>query len=151
MGLPALDNLVRAGQLKAEPRNDTECRRMLALARTRLADALLAKASLEGRFTSGYNAAHAAALAPRHQYAGGLILREFASGCGENKGRRRCNLFFPPGEMRRLNWPALTSPHPCREFAPLTLASRQCPPLAAPARERHLLSPPSEFRLSLKI
>jgi hypothetical protein len=54
---------VRAGQLKAEPRNDTECKRMLALARTRLADAQLANASLEGRFTSAYNAAHAAALA----------------------------------------------------------------------------------------
>ncbi len=54
---------MRAGQLKAEPRNDTECKRMLALARTRLADAQLANASLEGRFTSAYNAAHAAALA----------------------------------------------------------------------------------------
>lgn len=62
MGLPALDNLVRIGQLKAEPRNETEARRMLAMARTRLADARLASLSLEGRFTSAYNAAHAAAL-----------------------------------------------------------------------------------------
>lgn len=54
---------MRAGQLKAEPRNEAECRRMLALASTRLADAQLAKASLEGRFTSVYSAAHAAALA----------------------------------------------------------------------------------------
>ncbi len=36
---------------------------MLAMARTRLADARLAGASTEGRFTSAYNAAHVAALA----------------------------------------------------------------------------------------
>ena len=63
MPLPALDNLVRIGQLKAEPRNEAEAKRMLAMARTRLADARLAKASREGRFTSAYTAAHAAALA----------------------------------------------------------------------------------------
>lgn len=63
MSLPALDNLVRIGQLKAEPRNEAEVRRMLTMARTRLADAKLATLSLEGRFTSAYNAAHAAALA----------------------------------------------------------------------------------------
>ena len=38
MSLPALDNLVRIGQLKAEPRNAAEARRMLAMARTRLED-----------------------------------------------------------------------------------------------------------------
>jgi hypothetical protein len=54
---------VRVGQLKAEPRSEPEVRRMLTLARTRLADARLAGASPEGRFTSAYNAAHAAALA----------------------------------------------------------------------------------------
>jgi hypothetical protein len=58
-----LDNLVRIGQLKAEPRNDREVTRMLAMAQTRLSDAKLNKLSLEGRFTSSYNAAHAAALA----------------------------------------------------------------------------------------
>lgn len=63
MSLAALDNLVRIGQLKAEPRNEAETRRMLAMARTRLADARLASLSLEGRFISAYNAAHAAALA----------------------------------------------------------------------------------------
>ena len=63
MSLPALDNLVRAGQLKAEPRNEAETPRMLAMARTRLADARLASVSPEGRFTSAYNAGHAAALA----------------------------------------------------------------------------------------
>jgi hypothetical protein len=54
---------VRAGKLKAEPRNEAEVGRMLAMARTRLRDAKLAGASREGRFTSAYNAAHAAALA----------------------------------------------------------------------------------------
>jgi hypothetical protein len=54
---------VRAGQLKAEPRNEAETHRMLAMARTRIADARLPALSLEGRFTSAYNAAHAAALA----------------------------------------------------------------------------------------
>jgi len=63
VGQPALDNLVRIGQLKAEPRNDAEVQRMLAMARTRLQDAQAGNISAEGRFTSAYNAAHAAALA----------------------------------------------------------------------------------------
>lgn len=63
MSLPALDNLVRIGQLKAEPRNEVEANRMLAMARTRMRDTRLAGASAEGRFTSAYNAAHIAALA----------------------------------------------------------------------------------------
>lgn len=63
MNLPALDNLVRIGQLKAEPRNEVEIERMLAMARSRLADAGQTNISLEGRFTSAYNAAHTAALA----------------------------------------------------------------------------------------
>jgi hypothetical protein len=63
MSLPELDNLVRIGQLKLEPRNVQETTRMLVMARTRLSDANLNKLSLEGRFTSAYNAAHAAALA----------------------------------------------------------------------------------------
>ena len=63
MSLPELDNLVRIGQLKAEPRNAQEVTRMLAMAQTRLSDAKLNKLSLEGRFTRAYNAAHASALA----------------------------------------------------------------------------------------
>jgi hypothetical protein len=63
MSLPALDNLVRIDQLKAEPRNHVEVTRMMAMSRTRLRDAHLAGASQEGRFTSAYNAAQAAALA----------------------------------------------------------------------------------------
>lgn len=54
---------MRVGQLKAEPRNDNEAKRLLAMARTRLNDAQLPNLSAEGRFTSAYNAAHAAALA----------------------------------------------------------------------------------------
>lgn len=63
LSLPALDKLVKIGQLKAEPRNEAEVGRLLAMARTRLADARLAGSSREGRFTSAYNAAHAASLA----------------------------------------------------------------------------------------
>ena len=63
MSLPEFDNLARIGQLKAEPRNPQEVIRMLAMAQTRLRDAKLNSLSLEGRFTSAYNAAHAAALA----------------------------------------------------------------------------------------
>lgn len=63
MSLSELDNLVRIGQLKAEPRNAQDVTRMLAMAQTRLNDAKLSNLSLEGRFTSAYNAAHAAALA----------------------------------------------------------------------------------------
>ena len=63
MSLPALDNLVRIGQLKPEPRNELEVKRMLDLARSRLADARLDSLSREGRFASAYSAAHAAALA----------------------------------------------------------------------------------------
>lgn len=58
-----LDNLVRAGQLKAEPRSEREVQRLLELARTRLQDSALRSLSLEGRFNSAYSAAHAAALA----------------------------------------------------------------------------------------
>lgn len=63
MSRSELDNLVRIGQLKAEPSNALEVTRMLAMAQTRLGDAELKNLSLEGRFTSAYNAAHAAALA----------------------------------------------------------------------------------------
>lgn len=63
MSRSALDNLLRIGQLKAEPCNPIEVRRLLAMAATRLADAQLSGASAEGRFISAYNASHAAALA----------------------------------------------------------------------------------------
>jgi hypothetical protein len=72
MSLPELDNLVSIGRPKTEPRNDAEVGRILAMARVRLADAQLASLSAEGRFSSAYNAAHAAALAALrwHGYRG---------------------------------------------------------------------------------
>ena len=63
ISLPALDRLVSINKLKAEPRNEVEARKMLAMARIHLADTRLAGLSPEGRFTGAYNAAHAAALA----------------------------------------------------------------------------------------
>lgn len=45
MGLHALDNLVRIGQLKSEPRNALEVKRMLDMARSRLAYAGLGSLS----------------------------------------------------------------------------------------------------------
>jgi hypothetical protein len=52
MSLPELDNLVRIGQLKSEPANELEFKRLLKMAQSRLADARLASLSREGRFTS---------------------------------------------------------------------------------------------------
>ena len=63
MSLPALDNLVRTGQLKAAPRNDDELARMLARARGLLTDAAVSRVSVSTRFTCAYSAGHAAALA----------------------------------------------------------------------------------------
>jgi hypothetical protein len=63
MTMLELDNLVRIGHLKAEPRNLQESARMIAMAQNRLNDANLTKLSLEGRFISVYNAAHITALA----------------------------------------------------------------------------------------
>ncbi|MBK7050731.1 MAG: hypothetical protein IPH54_08085 [Rhodoferax sp.] len=63
MSLPALENLLRIGQLKAEPRNSKEAQRMLGMAQQRLADARQANLSAQGRFSSAYSAAHSAALA----------------------------------------------------------------------------------------
>lgn len=68
MRLPELENLVRVGQLKEERSNPAEFERLLDMARTRLADAQLNAVSKEGRFTSAYNAAHAAALAALRWY-----------------------------------------------------------------------------------
>ena len=63
MSLLELDNLVRIGQLKSEPRNDAETKRLLEMARTLLTDSKLPNLSALGRYIGAYNAAHAAALA----------------------------------------------------------------------------------------
>jgi hypothetical protein len=63
LALAALDNLVRIGQLKAEPTSEEEVEGMLQIARTFLADSQLKSLSLNGRFLAVYSASHAAALA----------------------------------------------------------------------------------------
>lgn len=63
MPLPPLDNLVRIGQLKAEPPAQAEFDGLVRSGRLRLGDATNAGLSLEGRFDLAYNAAHALSLA----------------------------------------------------------------------------------------
>jgi hypothetical protein len=63
MPLPELDNLVRAGVLKAEPADQREFENLLRSGRNRLDDARQAKLSPESRFDLAYNAAHALSLA----------------------------------------------------------------------------------------
>jgi uncharacterized protein (UPF0332 family) len=60
---PQLDNLVKIGQLKAEPPVKSELQGLLRSGRRRLIDAERAELSLESRFDLAYNAAHALALA----------------------------------------------------------------------------------------
>jgi hypothetical protein len=57
------DNLVKIGQLKAEPGTRAEFDGLVNSARKRLADARSEVLSLESRFDLAYNAAHAFALA----------------------------------------------------------------------------------------
>ncbi len=62
-----LDNLVRTGQLKAEPPSEAECQGLLQSGLRRRDDAGREELSLESRFDLAYNAAHALALtALRH-------------------------------------------------------------------------------------
>lgn len=63
MPLPPLDNLVRIGQLKAEPPAQAEFDGLVRSGQVRLADAANAVLSLESRFDLAYNAAHALSLA----------------------------------------------------------------------------------------
>ena len=63
MSYPQLDNLVRIGQLKAEPASEAECQGLLRSGLHRLEDAGLKELSLESRFDLAYNAAHALSLA----------------------------------------------------------------------------------------
>lgn len=63
MPLPPLDNLVRAGKLKAEPGAQVELDGLLNSGRNRLKDAHNPDISLESRFDLAYNAAHALSLA----------------------------------------------------------------------------------------
>lgn len=63
MPLPPLDNLVRIGQLKAEPPAQAEFDGLVRSGRVRLTDAANTVLSLESRFDLAYNAAHALSLA----------------------------------------------------------------------------------------
>lgn len=58
-----LDNLVRIGQLKAEPPAQAEFDGLVRSGRVRLKDAQNPALSLESRFDLAYNAAHALSLA----------------------------------------------------------------------------------------
>lgn len=58
-----LDNLIKTGQLKAEPRDAREIAGLLQSACARLADARNGALALESRFDLAYNASHALALA----------------------------------------------------------------------------------------
>jgi len=63
MPLPPLDNLVRIGQLKAEPPAQAELDGLIRSGRVRLTDAANVTLNLESRFDLAYNAAHALSLA----------------------------------------------------------------------------------------
>ena len=63
MSHPQLDNLVRIGQLKAEPATEGELQGRLRSEIRRLDDATREALNLESRFDLAYNAAHALALA----------------------------------------------------------------------------------------
>lgn len=58
-----LDNLVKIGQPKTEPGNQSEFDGLLHSARARLTDARNETLSAESRFDLAYNASHALALA----------------------------------------------------------------------------------------
>ena len=58
-----LDNLVKAGQLKAEPCAEAEYKGLITSAQKRLADARKEGLAPESRFDLAYNASHAFALA----------------------------------------------------------------------------------------
>lgn len=63
MAIAQLDNLVKAGGLKAEPPEQAEFDGLVRSGTVRLTDAQNATLSLEGRFDLTYNAAHALSLA----------------------------------------------------------------------------------------
>ena len=63
MSLAPLDNLVRSGQLKAEPAAQAEIDGLVRSGRNRLKDASNDTNSIDGRFDLAYNAAHALSLA----------------------------------------------------------------------------------------
>lgn len=73
MSLPNLDNLVKTGQLKAEPMNELEFSGLLRSGEARLNDAANPSLAAESQFDLAYNAAHSLSLAAlrRHGYRSG--------------------------------------------------------------------------------
>jgi len=63
MALANLDNLVRAGQIRAEVPSQSELDGLIRSGLARLQDAENEAISLDGRFDLAYNAAHALSLA----------------------------------------------------------------------------------------
>lgn len=63
MPLAPLDNLVRAGQLKAEPATQVELDGLIGSGQRRLQDAGNQTIGIDSRFDLAYNAAHALSLA----------------------------------------------------------------------------------------
>jgi len=63
MSLPNLDNLVKTGQLKAEPMNQLEFSGLLRSGKARLHDAANPSLAAESQFDLAYNAAHSLSLA----------------------------------------------------------------------------------------
>lgn len=63
MALPALDNLVRIGQLKSEPPSRSEIEGLIRSGVLRIRDAEVEVLSLDGRFDLAYNAVHSLSLA----------------------------------------------------------------------------------------
>ncbi len=63
MNLANLDNLVKIGQLKKEPFDQTEFTGLVNSGKTRLKDALNTTLAAESRFDLAYNSAHSLALA----------------------------------------------------------------------------------------
>lgn len=63
MGIAALENLAKIGQLKPEAASAQDITRLLSMADKHLADAKNETNSLEGRFISAYSVGHAAGLA----------------------------------------------------------------------------------------
>ena len=63
MSLENLNNLVKTGQLKAEPMNQLEFTGLVRSGQSRLHDAMNTTLAIESRFDLAYNAAHALSLA----------------------------------------------------------------------------------------
>jgi hypothetical protein len=77
MPSPHLDNLVRIGQLKAEPAVQAEIDGLMRSGAARIKDAENEQLSIESRFDLAYNAAHAFSLAALrfHGYRSGCFSR----------------------------------------------------------------------------